>query len=454
MKTMSRVSARVIRGALMTIAILAAPAAAQTPVDDAAREMAAWLQVIDQGRYAESWQGLASVVQGMGPVEGWEATLRQARAPYAGTVLSRSPQTAESMPQPPGAPAGEYARIVFATAFSGGASARETVAALKEDGRWRAVGYFIAPGARADYSAPAGAPYTAADVTVPTPMGHTLAGTLTMPKNAAGRVPAVVLITGSGGQDRDSHMPLIADYRFFRQIADSLSRRGIAVLRMDDRGIGGSGGVEPGVTTEDFADDIRAGVQWLRARPDVDPARVGLIGHSEGGIIAPMISAGDARIAAVGLLAAPSWTGRRISDMQVRDALVRRGLSAAAVDSAQATAIAEREVVAGTMPWLRWFLDHDPLPIARRVRAPVLILAGATDLQVTAEQAEELGAAVRAGGNRDVTVRVFPGLNHLFLRDEAGTADPALYAALPDKRVPPEVIGALADWFVERLSAR
>jgi dienelactone hydrolase len=446
--------ARLIGGAMVMTAMLAAPAAAQAPADDAAREMAAWLQEIDQGRYAESWQGLATVVQGMGTAEAWEGMLRQARTPYTGTVLHRAPETAEPMAQPPGAPAGEYARIVFATSFSGGAAARETVAAMREEGRWRAVGYFIAPGAAADYSAPAGAEYTAVDVAVPTPMGHTLAGTLTLPRDAAGRVPAVVLITGSGGQDRDSHTPLIPDYRFFRQIADSLSRRGIAVLRMDDRGVGGSGGMAPDVTTAHFADDIRAGVEWLRARADIDPARIALAGHSEGGIIAPMLAAGDGRIAAIALLAAPSWSGRRISDMQVRDAMVRQGLSGAALDSAQAAAIVQREAVAGSMPWIRWFLDHDPLPVARRVRVPVLVLAGGTDMQVSAEQADELGAAMRDAGNRDVTVRVFPGLNHLFLPDAAGTADPALYAALPDKRVPGEVLGVLADWLVERLGAR
>jgi alpha-beta hydrolase superfamily lysophospholipase len=447
-------AARVIRGAMLGLALLTAPAAAQAPADEAAREIAAWLRVIDEGRYAESWQGLATVVQAMGSAEQWEGMMRQGRAPFAGTVLSRAPQTAETMPQPAGAPAGEYARIVFVTAFSGGASARETVAAMREDGHWRAVGYFIAPGERTDYAAPAGAPYTAVDVVVPTPAGHSLAGTLTVPRNAPGRVPAVVLITGSGGQDRDSFTPIVPDYRLFRQIADSLSRRGIAALRMDDRGIGGSGGASSTMTTADFADDIRAGVEWLRARAEIDPARIALAGHSEGGIIAPMVAASDERIAAIALMAAPSWTGRRISDMQVRDALAASGLAGATLDSVFAKTVADRDAAAFTVPWVRWFLEYDPLPAARRVRAPVLILQGGTDRQITAEQAAELGAAIRAGGNPDVTIRVFPGLNHLFLADAEGTADPARYAALPDKRVPAEVIGALADWLAVRLGAR
>lgn len=449
------VLARGLRAAVLGLGLAAAPAAAQTAPQDAARELTAWLRLADAGQYAESWQGLASVVRGMATAQQWEAGLRQARTSFAGSVASRAVETAETLPQPPGAPAGEYVRVVYATAFSGGASARETVAAVREDGAWRPVGYFIAPVApAAAYAAPAGAPYTALDVTVPTPAGHALAGTLTLPGGAAGRVPAVVLITGSGAQDRDAHMPLLPDYRFFRQVADSLSRRGIAVLRMDDRGVGGSGGMAPDVTTEDFAADIRAGVEWLRARPEIDPARIALAGHSEGGIIAPMVAVADGQIAAIALLAAPAWSGRRISDMQLRDALAREGHAGAALDSVLAGAIAHRDSVAEGMPWVRWFLAHDPLPVARRVRVPVLVLQGATDRQITQEQAEELGAALRAGGNADVTVRVLPGLNHLFLRDAEGTADAARYAALPDQRVPAEALGALADWLAERLRAR
>lgn len=453
---MTTVRAWAVRAALVMGAALAVPAAAQTPAEEAARQMEAWLRMMDAGQYAESWQGFAAPVRGMMTAQQWEASLRQARAPFSGTVARRTVQYAESMPQPAGAPAGEYARIFFATEFSGGASVRETVAAMKEADAWRAVGYFIAPAPRAaaSYAAPADAPYTAVDVTVPTPSGHTLAGTLTLPKNAAGPVPAVVLITGSGPQDRDAHMDLIPDYRFFRQVADSLSRRGMAVLRMDDRGVGGSGGATLDVTTADFADDVGAAVAWLRARPDVDPARIALAGHSEGGIIAPLVAAEDPRIAAVVLMAGPSWSGRRISDMQLRDAFAARGTTGAALDSALAAAFAKRDAAAAEMPWIRWFLEHDPLPVARRVRAPVLVLQGATDRQVTAEQAEELGAAVRAGGNRDVTVRVFPDVNHLFLADPDGAADPARYAALPDKRVPPTVLGALVDWLAARLRVR
>src|SRR5688500_15230713 len=120
--------------------------------------------------------------------------------------------------------------------------------------------------ARKDYSAPLGAPYTAHDVTIPTPMGHTLAGTLTLPNGAgaASKVAAVVTMTGSGPQDRDETLNSPPGYRPFRQFADSLGRRGIAVLRMDDRGTGGSTGAHRTATSADFAEDIRAGLAYLR----------------------------------------------------------------------------------------------------------------------------------------------------------------------------------------------
>ncbi|MDF1505679.1 alpha/beta hydrolase, partial [Roseisolibacter sp. H3M3-2] len=162
-----------------------------------------------------------------------------------------------------------------------------------------------------DYGAPAGAPYGAEAVRVATPRGHVLAGTLTRPRSA-GRAPVVVAISGSGPQDRDGQILGLPDYRPFRALADTLGRRGIAVLRFDERGVGGSGGAFGTATSADFADDVRAAVAWLRARPDVDPSRVALAGHSEGGVIAPLAAADDAAIAAAALLAALAPPGRRL----------------------------------------------------------------------------------------------------------------------------------------------
>ncbi|MBL8961182.1 MAG: alpha/beta hydrolase, partial [Gemmatimonadetes bacterium] len=133
------------------------------------------------------------------------------------------------------------------------------------------------------YDPPAGAPYRAEHVKIPGPGGHALAGTLTLPTGATGRLPVVVTISGSGGQDRDEYIPIVPGFRPFRQLADSLGRRGIAVLRFDDRGIGESTGDHGKATSADFADDVRSIVAWLRARPEIDPDRVMLMGHSEGG---------------------------------------------------------------------------------------------------------------------------------------------------------------------------
>ena len=458
MMTTNRVRPRLRRASLAALAaaMLALPAAAQAPGDGAARAMTAWLELVDAGRWAESWAGFAPPVQAMISVAAWEAGTRQARQPFAGGVASRRVESSEALPPPPGAPPGEFVRLHFTTRFAGGAQATETVTAMNGGDGWRAAGYFIAPhqAGRPDYSAPAGAPYTAQDAAVPTPAGHALAGTLTLPRGAPGRVPAVVLITGSGAQDRDAATPYVPGYRFFRQIADTLGRRGIAVLRLDDRGWGASGGDISTATTEDLAADIHAAVEWLRARPEVDPARVGLVGHSEGAIIAPMLAVADPRLVAVALLAGPSWSGRRILDFQLREALRGEGLAGAALDSAFARGVAERDAADAGVPWMRWFMAYDPLPAARRLRAPVLVLHGGTDRQVTAEQAEALGAAILEGGSTDVTVRVFPGLNHLFVPDPDGTADPERYARLPSLEVPGEVLGALADWLAERLAPR
>src|SRR5439155_12086266 len=160
------------------------------------------------------------------------------------------------------------------------------------------------PAEKPDYSAPSDAPYVAEEVTVQTPMGHTLAGTLTLPKgaSAAHRAGAIVTITGSGPQERDEAIGL-QGYRPFRQYADSLGRRGIAVLRMDDRGTAASKGTFHGATSADFAEDIRAGLAYLRTRPEIDSTRLGLLGHSEGALIAPMVAAKEPALRALVLLA-------------------------------------------------------------------------------------------------------------------------------------------------------
>ncbi len=306
--------------------------------------------------------------------------------------------------------------------------------------------------AKRDYSAPANAPYTAEDVVVTTPAGLRLTGTLTIPRGrATGRAPAIVTITGSGPEDRDEESALIRGYQPFRELADTLGRRGIAVLRLDDRGVNGSDVGPPTVTSADFADDIRAAVAYLRTRPEIDGARIGLVGHSEGGVIAPMVAATDPQLRAIVLMAATASPGREIVAEQNRFSIDSvQHLQGARRDSALAFAKRGVDSLAAQQPWLKFFLDYDPLVVARRVKIPVLILQGETDRQVPPSEAEKLGAAFRSASTSTVTVRMFPQTNHLFVADANGSFFDASgqlrYTSLPSLHVRREVLGAIADW--------
>lgn len=305
---------------------------------------------------------------------------------------------------------------------------------------------------KVDYSAPAGAPYDAIAVSVPSPAGHTLAGTLTLPKGAsrAHPVAAIVTITGSGPEDRDEALPGVDGYRPFRQLADSLGRRGIAVLRMDDRGYGESTGKHKGATSADFADDIRAGLAYLRTRPEIDAKRLGLLGHSEGGLIAPLVALHELALRGIVLLAGPSKGGREILQFQLRNLIEHDPkLTGTKKDSALATIDARIDSLGASDAWMKFFLEYDPLATARQIRTPVLILNGGTDQQVTPDQVPVLAAAFREAGNEDVTSHVFPNLNHLFVHDTSGF--PGGYAKLENPRVESEVVGMVVDWLAVRL---
>lgn len=303
--------------------------------------------------------------------------------------------------------------------------------------------------ARQDYAAPAGAPWTAEEVSIASADGVRLAGTLAIPAGAsvARKVSAVVLISGSGPQDRDETVPTVPGYRPFREIADTLARRGIAVLRYDDRGFGESTGNFAAATPLDFAQDVRAAVAWLRARPEIAPGRVGLIGHSEGGLVAPIVAADDNAISAVVLLAAPGRRGREIIEYQQRYQVAHdTSIAPSEADSALAAGRQQLDSLSASNRWFSFVLGYDPLPTAVRLRMPVLILQGETDRQVTSDQANELATAMRAGGNTRVTVHVFAQTNHLFLTDPDG--NPAGYARLRDRKVRKPVLGLLSDWLV------
>jgi hypothetical protein len=321
-----------------------------------------------------------------------------------------------------------------------------------------------------DYSAPPDAPFTAEEVTIEH-KGFKLAGTLLVPKAGTGPFPAVVTSTGSGQETRDENVPIpgLEKYRPFRQIAERLASRGIAVLRVDDRGVGSSTGLDTlyQATTFDFADDVRAQISYLRTRREIDPERIAIVGHSEGGAIGPLVAATDKRLAAVVLMAGPAQRGEEILSYQLDLAYAsdpklsdEEKTKKRAENQAFIRAVREKGDVSKYPPalqvlnadWTRAFLAYDPLPTIRKVRQPILILHGALDRQVTIEQAAMLERAARAAGNRDVTVRVFPNLNHLFLPAKTGAESE--YSTLNTHLIPDEVLDVLSDWLQLKLKTK
>jgi len=314
-----------------------------------------------------------------------------------------------------------------------------------------------------------------------------LAGTLTLPAGK-GPFPAVVLISGSGPQNRDE---LVFGHRPFLILADHLTRAGVVVLRFDDRGAGQSTGVFAAATSADFAGDVAAAVDYLRSRTDIDRRHIGLIGHSEGGIIAPMVAAARKDIAFIVLLAGPGETGEKIILSQSRLLMQGSGMAPEALEenmqtqaklmhiaaSAADTAVARQEIRALLRqqaekegqtaeldknpqmldvqvsqllsPWFRFFLNSDPAVYLKKVKCPVLALDGELDMQVPAEEnLRGIEAALKAGGQKPPTIYKLPGLNHLF--QNAKTGMPQEYTQI-EETMSPKVLQIISDWIKERL---
>lgn len=332
-------------------------------------------------------------------------------------------------------------------------------------------------------------PYRVEDVTYPnSEAGITLAGTLTLPD--AGRpAPVVILISGSGAQDRDE---TIFAHRPFWVLADHLTRHGIAVLRVDDRGVGGSTGDFATATSRDFASDVLAGVAYLKSRDEIDGGRIGLIGHSEGGVIAPMVAEQSKDIAFIVLMGGTgvpgdevlyeqsrmlykaAGIGDKLSDWNYdlqrklfdavksetdRDVLIGKiegvfneSLARLSEDEKQEIGLTEADIKAQVpqllSPWLAFFLTYDPRPALKKVACPVLALIGEKDLQVSPGQnLPAIEKALKAGGNRDVTVKELPGLNHLFQTAETGQVYE--YHRI-EETIAPLALDTIADWILER----
>jgi pimeloyl-ACP methyl ester carboxylesterase len=335
-------------------------------------------------------------------------------------------------------------------------------------------------------------PYSEQEVSYSNGPIHLLA-TLTIPAGA-GPFPAVVLITGSGPQNRDEE---IFGHKPFALIADHLARAGIAVLRADDRGVGGStGGSVEEATTEELAGDTLAGIGFLKTQLAISPDRIGLVGHSEGAIIAPLLASRSKDVAFVVMLAGTGvrgdqvWLKQRemieradgvdakIIELENKNApeliaAIETGAGAAAIEALvraqlaeqarllpeskqpttqQAEANAELIAQAMTTRWFRFFLTYDPRAALAKVTVPVLAMNGDLDRQVSAEQnLPEIERALKEAGNKDVTIQVMPGLNHLF--QKAKTGSPSEYGTVGgefDGEFDGGAIDAISGWISGR----
>jgi pimeloyl-ACP methyl ester carboxylesterase len=305
---------------------------------------------------------------------------------------------------------------------------------------------------------------------------------LTLPQKD-GAFPAIVLISGSGAQDRNEEL---MEHKPFLVIADYLTRNGIAVLRFDDRGTAASTGDFQTATSYDFSKDAEAGVKYLQTRKEINKKKIGLIGHSEGGIIAPMVAARNKDIAFIVLLAGTGVRGEQILILQQdliaeasgvgeadrkKNQSINEGMYHLILQSTGTKQLktdltdylkqvvkdlpaAEKETYNDTFikvsverltgPWMQYFIKYDPAPALKKVKCPVLALNGEKDLQVPAkENLDAIWAALTKGGNKRVTTKAFPGLNHLF--QECNTGLPTEYATI-EQTISPAVLEEIGTW--------
>jgi hypothetical protein len=295
-------------------------------------------------------------------------------------------------------------------------------------------------------------------------VGFNLAGTVTRPPNASGKLPVVVLIGGSGPTDRDE---IVAGIPVFGQIARDLVNAGFMVVRYDKRGVGQSGGRAESVTLADYAEDVRSILFWLGRQKEVDKDRVALVGHSEGAGVA-MLTAGRERdrVSALALLSGVATTGADLVIEQQKHLLSQMKIDD--VQRAEKLALQERinqAVIKGTgwgdipdsvrkladTPWFYSFLTFDPAKAMRDVRQPVLIVQGELDTQVPPRHADRLAAFARDRKTKAaVDVVKVPGVNHLLV--PAKTGEVVEYAALgPDAKVSSEATSAIAAWLTKTL---
>ena len=312
----------------------------------------------------------------------------------------------------------------------------------------------------------------------------TLSGTFTFPKEG-NSFPAVILISGSGPQDRNEE---VFGHKLFLVLADYLTRNGIAVLRFDDRGVGKSSGNFSTATTEDFVTDVLAGVEYLKKRKKVNEDKIGLIGHSEGGLIAPLAAVQSDDIDFIILMAAPGMQGKEILRRQTalimrangyeeekinrdvnvlskmyeiilneKDTTVAKEKLKAEFDKSYADLTEEEKKAMGDpdlffnqrissllSPWFRFFLGYDPYKTLTKIKIPLLAINGEKDLQVPPkENLELIEKALKEGGNKNYKVAELKGLNHLF--QEAETGSPNEYAKIAET-ISPTALTFITNW--------
>lgn len=292
--------------------------------------------------------------------------------------------------------------------------------------------------------------------------GISLAGTLTLPKKE-GVFPVVILISGSGPQNRDEEL---LGHKPFLVLSDYLTKNGIAVLRFDDRGTAASKGDFKSGTSLDFSTDVEAGVQFLLSRKEIDKKKIGLVGHSEGGLIAPIVASKSKNIAFIVLLAGPGIEGDQLLLLQQELIAKAKGTSDSDIQKTKEmnqkafqivnkykdpqelktqitnyiTEISKNDpdkpenvtleeyvnsqVAKITNPWMTYFLRYNPEPALEKVKCPVLALNGEKDLQVPPkENLEAIKKALTKGGNKNVTIKEIPNLNHLFQECKSGSPE-------------------------------
>ncbi|WP_244248509.1 alpha/beta hydrolase family protein [Flavobacterium foetidum] len=318
--------------------------------------------------------------------------------------------------------------------------------------------------------------------------GIELSGTLSLPKKE-GMFPVAILISGSGPQNRDEEL---MGHKPFLVLSDYLVRRGIGVLRYDDRGTAKSGGVFKTAVTADFAQDALSAVEYLKTRKEVNKNKIGLIGHSEGGLIAPIVANKSKKTAFIVLMAGPAISGdqllltqqvyigkalgkseaeiqksksenekafeivKKYSDpAELKANMIRYITEISQNDPAKPEGISQKDYVEGQVarilnPWMTSFIRYNPEPALEKVNCPVLALNGEKDLQVVPkENLAAINKALSKGGNKNSTVKELPGLNHMF--QECSTGLPSEYSQI-EQTISPLALRTVSEWIILKVN--